>query len=155
MTGVPDRMAGSTMTVTEATLRARTWWSEYRGAIRRTFNVIESAARTRVGITAKKAGGMGFPSIAIKDPAVQDTPSGILSGSPWEELTLAEQKEIRDLWHHNHVICAEGRGSVVDMPRAGVGKLSGTELSPTPHEGKPESQATCSTNDSSFDAERP
>lgn len=142
-----QRMPGSQMTVSEATLRARNWWTEYRGAIRRTFNYIQSAARTRASVTAKQAGGLGFPAVSIKDTPVEDTPSGILSAKPWEELTLGEQKQIRDLWHHNHVIAPENGGQVIDMDRAGAGgSLKKTELSPTPHKGKPESQPLCSTS---------
>ena len=144
-----QRMQGSTMTVAEATLRARSWWSEYRGAIRRTFNYIDKAARTKASVTAKAPGALGFPSIAIKDAAVEDTPSGILSGKTWDALTLAEQKTVRDLWHHNHVVAPEIGGEVVDMHRVGHGNIGKTELSPTPHKGKPESKPLCSTSDNS------
>ena len=67
----------------------------------------------------------------------------------WEELTLEEQVEVRRVWHEIHIIAGENRKTpnVLEMRRVGLGHLGKTEISPTPHEGKPESKPLCSTQD--------
>ena len=110
--------------------------------MRAEFNRTQAAARTKVSLKKARSAGLGYPSIAIKDAPEDVTPSGILSGRPWEQLTLREQAGIREMWHQNHVIAAEGRGKVIDMDRVGHGKIKGSELSPTPHKGKPERKSS-------------
>ena len=136
-----QHMDGSGMPVWEATQKARAWWQEYRVILQK-FNLSTPPPRVKIG------DGVA-PGLIVKDPAKEETPNGILSGAPWEDLTVQEQTTIRDEWHKNQVLAKMHGGQVVDMPHVGQGSLKKTELSPTPHEGKPESK-TCSTSSNSL-----
>lgn len=131
------KMQKSGMPIWEATQKARVWWSEYRKVLER-FNLSAPPPRVKIG------SGVA-PGLIVKDTPQQELPNGILAGAPWEDLTIQEQTKIRDYWHDNQVLAKHHGGEVVDMPHVGIGKLSSSELSPTPHEGKPEGAALCST----------
>lgn len=111
-------MPVSGMTVQEATLRARTWWQEWRGAIKRGFNAIEGEARIRAGGTA--------PGLVVRDPGGRAIQNGIMDGLSWESLTLTEQQRVRDYWHQNFIIAPQHGGRELDIARVGRGRLGGT-----------------------------
>ena len=118
-------MPGSGMSVAEATLRARAWWQEFRGAISRSFNEIKGEARIRAAGKAQAA-GINAPAIVIRDPDERTMDNGIMDGRPWEDLTLYEQARVRDYWHANHVLAPEMGEKMLDITKVGQGRLSGT-----------------------------
>lgn len=127
------------MAMAEKLARARVWWNEFRGAIRHTFNLEQAAPQVRGAIAAKER-VVGAPAFVIKGETKETLEDGILSGKPWDQLTLKEQHTIADIWHHNHVVVPATEGAaLLDMRRVGHGSLSGSSKSPTKHAGKPAS----------------
>ena len=97
----PNARLSSGMKVTEAIARARKWWGEYRGMVRREFTQID-ATRKRVSRTSD-GGLLSIVKDAFSDPHVQ---SGILRGLPWDELSELDQMVIVKTWHEQHVVKA-------------------------------------------------
>ena len=101
MTFDPNATLSSGMKVAEAVARARKWWGEYRGMVRREFTQVD-ATRKRVSRTSE-GGLLSIVKDAFTDPHVQ---SGILRGLPWDELSQRDQLEIVKTWHEHHVVRA-------------------------------------------------
>lgn len=139
-----DVMPVSGMKVSEAITKARAWWNEYRGAIRHTFNLDQRAPEVHSAV--RKTKGMGAPAIVIKKGVEIVLPDGILSGLPWAELTLDEQRKITRVWHQNHVLAELHGDQLTDMAKAGIGSLAGSEPSETKHAGKTPSTSKWSFN---------
>ncbi|NIA67591.1 hypothetical protein HBA54_03210 [Pelagibius litoralis] len=89
------RFADTGMRVDEALARARKWWGEYRGAVRRDFNRTRKAPKARLSAKAS--------NFVIQGEEEEPVPSGILSGQAWDDLSQREQLLIVKQWHHDHV----------------------------------------------------
>ena len=140
------------MTMAEKLAKARAWWGEYRGAIRHTFNLDQRAPQVRSAIRAKND-LMAMPATVIRAETRPVLKDGILSGLPWDCLTLKEQHTIAAVWHHNHVVVPENEeAKLKDMARVGHGSLAGSGKSPTKHDGKPASTSRYSFNAETNDA---
>lgn len=88
------------MTHREATKKARKWWSEFRGVVRREFNTSRDASRVKAGTTK---GDLAAPALVIPGEAMQEIPSGILSGYSWRRLSRRERGMVVAHWHHYQV----------------------------------------------------
>lgn len=80
------------MTAQEAVERGSSWWdSTGRHHLPKEFNQ-ETTVKAKGPVK-------GFPSIVIRNNE-SVVPSGILHGSPWDELNQDEQRQVIKAWHH-------------------------------------------------------